>query len=597
MRPWGLCLLAGLAVGLGRAPTASAYTIATTLTPGCHERLTAQALRAVRTDPALVVVATAVASGSDDDEALVSDLPFDLDPDMRDIAAAALLVGVRDNDLKGLDAADLAALPTIHSDPNTQREHTLRRPDQDEPDGSAAALADARSYVSDVVAYALAHGLGPDGRPDPAIRTRLNLYLSLRGGVKAELPLFWIYVGQALHTLQDAYSHTFRAPVGGQITVVLNWIDLAQDQLVETRDGPPHQQQLDRCEHLDDLRRERWNRAGQASLQLLRAALTPGASALQRQPLVAAVLDEHMTLAKGCTPENRWCDAPERSYENPGACACELGARSEDTPGAAAAAVAVLTLLLARARKGRLHARGIGVSVALLVSIVVSTTRPARADATDVCLPGQQIACGCPGGLIGAQICRADGRAWDPCLSCAAAPTPPARDQPSAGDRLIPRAPPSDGPRFSVAGWLGGALDRTALAGGLGARYRLSDAWLTGAGAEWNPWISLDARRIRAGSLNLSASLIRRYEVTPRLSLRTSLHAGASVLLFSLYGAPAGSLGVYGALSWLGLEIELSPRWRLIIDPMEVAVPAPQLRAVPLVYRQYRFVVGLQFGD
>jgi hypothetical protein len=69
------------------------------------------------------------------------------------------------------------------------------------------------------------------------------------------------------------------------------------------------------------------------------------------------------------------------------------------------------------------------------------------------------------------------------------------------------------------------------------------------------------------------------------------------VLLFSLYGAPAGSLGVYGALSWLGLEIELSPRWRLIIDPMEVAVPAPQLRAVPLVYRQYRFVVGLQFGD
>jgi hypothetical protein len=38
-------------------------------------------------------------------------------------------------------------------------------------------------------------------------------------------------------------------------------------------------------------------------------------------------------------------------------------------------------------------------------------------------------------------------------------------------------------------------------------------------------------------------------------------------------------------------------RWRLIIDSMEVAVPIPQFRGVPLVYRQYRFVVGVQLGD
>jgi hypothetical protein len=606
MRPSSFGLVAGVALWLAGGHVARAYTIATSLTPGCHERLTGQALRAVRADPGLAAVAAPRAARSDNDEALVSDLPFTLDPDLRDLEAAALLVGVRDNDLKGLDAADLAALPTIHSDPNTQREHTLRRPEQDEPTGSEGALTEARNYVDSTVAYALAHGLTSDGAPDPAARTKVALYLSLRGAVKPELPLFWVYLGQALHALQDSYSHTYRVPDGHRVSVVLNWIDYAEDRLIQTRDGPAHLQQLDRCERLDDLRAGRWALAAQASEQLLRAALAPGVAIDQRRALVASVLDAHMSFAPGCTAANRWCDAAEQGYDDPGACACQLGQHTGGAPAGHSVAITVALILLALRRRGRTAGtrRWLAGPFLLCLARCLALPAPARADPPRACVPGQQIACGCPAGLQGAQICRADGSGYEACGGCAtpaaAAPetasnAPPLAED-SRRDKLLP-PPPPEGARFALAGWTGGALDRTALAGGIGMRYALSPAWMAGLGAEWNPWVSLDTRRIRAGSLNLAATLIRRYQVTPRLSLRTSLHLGGSVLLFGLYGAPAGSVGPFAALSWLGLDIEISRRWRLIIDPMEVAVPVPQARGVPLVYRQYRFVVGVQLGD
>jgi hypothetical protein len=598
MRPLAPAFLVGILFWLWATQVAWAYTIATPLTPGCHERLTAQALRAVRADPALAAAAAPRATRSDDAEALVDDLPFRLDDDLHDLEAAALLIGVRDNDLKGLDAADLAALPGVHSDPTGQREHTLRRPEQDEPQGSAAAVSEARDYVDNAVLYALERGLGDDGRPDPDKRTRVNLFLSLRGAVKPDLPLFWIYLGQALHALQDSYSHSYRTADGQRITVALNWVDFAQDEFLETRDGPAHAQKLDQCEDLDDLRRGRWNLAAAASEQLLRAALTPGASVSQRHALVAAVLDAHMTFAPGCNADNRWCDAAERAYADPGACSCQLGRAAQSGGGPAVVAAVALGLVVAiKARRRRRCRSAPAIWAGLLLLTALTTSSAADAAPVAACVPGQQISCGCPAGLLGVQICRADGAGYDACGSCApAASAAPAAPTPRR-ENLLPPPPPTHGSRLAVSSWTGAALDRTALVAGVGIRYHLDDAWMTGVGIEWNPWASLDARRIRAGSLNLAVSLIRRYQVTPRLSLRTSLHLGGSVLLFGLYGAPAGSVGPYGALSWMGLEIEISPRWRLILDPMEVAVPIPQLRGVPLVYRQYRFVVGVQLGD
>src|SRR5262249_27165475 len=77
------------------AAPGQAFTVATRFTEGCHEEITEAALRAARkTFPT-----TAAPIAPDPNEkALIDDLPFAVPDDMRDLAAASLLVGVRDND-------------------------------------------------------------------------------------------------------------------------------------------------------------------------------------------------------------------------------------------------------------------------------------------------------------------------------------------------------------------------------------------------------------------------------------------------------------------------------------------------------------------
>ena len=110
---------------------AHAYTISSAITAGCHEKITTDALRAVRLD-----LATATPLPADEnDRALITDLEFVPASDMTDLGGATLLVGVRDNDLKGRDSGDLSQLALVHGDPSAQREHCL--PSQS-PGASAA---------------------------------------------------------------------------------------------------------------------------------------------------------------------------------------------------------------------------------------------------------------------------------------------------------------------------------------------------------------------------------------------------------------------------------------------------------------------------
>ena len=48
-------------------------------------------------------------------------------------------------------------------------------------------------------------------------------------------------------------------------------------------------------------------------------------------------------------------------------------------------------------------------------------------------------------------------------------------------------------------------------------------------------------------------------------------------------------------MSFLGLEWKVSRSFFLIINPLNIAVPVPQLRGVPVVYPQYRSSIGLEF--
>jgi hypothetical protein len=77
-------------------------------------------------------------------------------------------------------------------------------------------------------------------------------------------------------------------------------------------------------------------------------------------------------------------------------------------------------------------------------------------------------------------------------------------------------------------------------------------------------------------------------------NLRTTLSLGASRLLMNLYGAPKGSTGLYFGVAPIGLEWKLNRIFFLIINPLNIAVPIPQLNGVPLDYPQYRFTIGLE---
>jgi hypothetical protein len=325
---------------------ANAFTIESQLSPGCHEGMTTDALRAVRKD--LATARPLARSG--DDGPLIDDLPFSVDDDMADIGGATLLIGIRDNDLKGRGAESLDQLIEIHGDPAHQREHCLRTPDEDEPGGSAVSVADCRAFIRERAVAAIDNGLDATGTPDAARRTVVKVSLSLAGVAEAGLPTFYLEIGRAMHALQDSFAHDFRSADGLQITVALNWVDFAESGLVESRDGPPHMTPLDKCDDADALRTLRHRLAVQASTELLRATLDPSLDRAGKLAAVDATLDKYLTYQPGCTFDNGWCDAPERSYQSTGGCGCNLVQPGPVTAGAALVLVALASMLRRRTK-------------------------------------------------------------------------------------------------------------------------------------------------------------------------------------------------------------------------------------------------------
>ena len=215
-------------------PTSTtAFTVSTLVTPGCHEQVTSEALRTVRLD----VPNAAPLPLTANEQALVDDLEFTPDQDMRDLGGVTLLLSVRDNDLKGRSSDDLTNLAGVQGDPNNQEEHCLRNEGQNEPGGSEAAVNACRAFIRRRVVDALT-GLGANGAPDLTKRTSLTVYLSLRGQIGASLPTYYVRIGQAMHALEDSFTHAYRTSDGMKVTVILNWIDQANGTLHESSNGP-----------------------------------------------------------------------------------------------------------------------------------------------------------------------------------------------------------------------------------------------------------------------------------------------------------------------------------------------------------------------
>lgn len=167
----------------------------------------------------------------------------------------------------------------------------------------------------------------------------------------------------------------------------------------------------------------------------------------------------------------------------------------------------------------------------------------------------------------------------------------------AAADPLpVPPRPAPESP-LAVAVSGGASLDRPAFFVALGGRYHITSRWVLGLDVEWNPWTTLQRADLKPGTFNVYGTLIRRFRMrSEHVWLRTSALAGTSTLLFDIVGASAGSTGLYGGLSLLGLEIELNRRTHLLLEPAQVIVSVPQLAGTPVVHRQYRLAIGLQFS-
>jgi hypothetical protein len=548
-----------------RPKSADAYTISTIVTAGCHEKVTTEAFLAVRKDlDSAIAAAAAPLSADRNDQALIDDLEFTPADGMTDLGGATLLVGVRDNDLKGRDSMDLSQLPLVHGDPGAQREHCLRGANEQEPGGSEAAVSDCRAFILERVGQALAGLDASTGMPDPTNKTSLPLYLALRHGVNALLPTYYVRIGQAIHAVEDSFTHTYRTPDGMQITVVLDWVDEANGNLVEKTNGPPHSSEMDRCDDPDDLRLQKRQLATAAATAVLRATLDPSQTNDQKMAAVGVILDQYLTYSPGCTFDNNWCDAPEHKYGNASLLGCSVGGPGKRS---VASGLAVLFGLLALLRQARRRRRAmLGMSLLFVASL----------------LPNRAFA-------------QVEANPAGPDTAAAAeekhSPPPPVTTP-------VKEPGPKDPSKMALGAYLGGSGSYAAAAAAvtLGARLRFSKHWTFGLDAEWNPWIAINNRTaVRAGAFNGYGTVILRLPLAyEQFNLRTTANLGFSRLLIDLYGAPKGSTGIYAGLSPLGLEWKVSRLLFVIINPLNFAMPAPQLSGVPLTYSQYRVTIGLE---
>ena len=506
--------------------SARAYTFESPFGEGCHEKLTIEALRDVRARSN----AARPLPASDAERAWIDDLPVDLPRDARDLGAASLVAGVRHNDLKGAASLEPSELAHAHGDPNAQREHCLRAPEHDEPRGTPRALEACRDYILERFELAVRHGFDASGQVDPEARTRLEISLDFRGRIQVPMPLAYAELGQALHAVQDSFSHAVRSDDGLRVRVLLNWIDYAHERLDEPRDGPAHRAPLDACEDLDELRRLRWQRAFEASTALLHAAFQDDLAPDEKLERAHAVLDRYLSYEPGCDASNRYCDAPELSYEiaNLGCAVRSTGAPTHRS----ATAMALCTIaLVASARRRRRAPRSI---IAVLLLSFALTSRASADEPTQHTSP------------------------------------------------------------FAARAAVSASIDEMGAALALGGRYRLTPAWLAGLDAEWNPWASMETARVQPGALNIYATGVFRAPVNASLALRITAHAGISTLLFDMYGAPSGSIGPYFGLSLLGLEVPLSHNLILTLEPADVAIAIPHISGIPYARRQYRATLGVE---
>lgn len=296
---------------LTSANNAQAYTIESAISYGCHERITMRALDRAYARGVL----HREAGMSKYDRGLLNELPFELErPEHALFSTVAVALANRNVDIKGYSPNDLSTLALIHGDEKDQGQHCIRLPQDDGAEGSRAALQRCREIIRGHIDQA-AQGLKANGRVNLHDRKGIHMYLEFSKRSQLQIPVFYLYLGRALHTLQDGFSHTIRTPDQLKVRSVTNYIDTQEGEHKPHRDGIAHIGGMDKCFELEPFQIERIKAATRASAELIAIATDPDKKGRDRK--LDALFDKYLAYAPGCDVDRPgMCGAPELNIKS-----------------------------------------------------------------------------------------------------------------------------------------------------------------------------------------------------------------------------------------------------------------------------------------
>lgn len=350
MTPRALATLVVLALpGVARA-----FTFESALQGGCHERITREAVQAAAwPDGATPPPPTRESA------ALADAMAFTTAG--ADAWTVAMMVGVRDVDLRGATPVDMPELAAIHNSTGHQEQHCLRSVDDDGAEGDARALAACRAFILEEVGLALGDGDVADvGATEDVL---VGLWLGQR---RVPLSRYAFHLGRAAHALQDSYAHALRDDER-HVATLFNYVEPQLASYDSARDGHPHLGAWDGCEAEDT--QERVQAATDATAALMRALAAPGTRA-ERLARAEQTLQAWLVPERGCDEANGWCED-------------RIAARGCSTGVGGPLAVLVPLVLLALRRRARRGSVLAGVVVCATASLAHADA-PRAATATQV---------------------------------------------------------------------------------------------------------------------------------------------------------------------------------------------------------------------
>lgn len=293
-----------LVISLISATTAHAYTIGSAFADPCHERITAAALREVPIDlsatagnrPPTLESEKRLAAWLRDrlGEANIAQPPVD------ERVLNSLLIGVRHPDVEGWQLRDLASIRSLQLDLDGQSAHFLRAETDLDDAGNVSAAAKSRAYILSLLESSrISYELGAE-------LVNVPTWIEHYPDVTVPLVEAVYLLAQALHALQDAFSHTYRGENVAQVNVVLTYLGGFNPAWVERTSGPLHNAFLDMCTAPEN--EAAVTAATQASIELMAATNELWRTGDRKS--VDLALERWLTVREGCNVDNAYCASP-----------------------------------------------------------------------------------------------------------------------------------------------------------------------------------------------------------------------------------------------------------------------------------------------